>query len=92
MNEQEWDVLLQERINEIIDRRINERLESIGVFNEIVPANRDWMNLKQCAEYVGVCVNTIKKFERRGLKVFRDGGKVLIKKDDINQFLLKHSR
>ena len=92
MNEQELDVLSQERINQIVNVIINEKLENIGILNEIVPANRQWMNLQQCAEYVGVCVNTIKKFERRGLKVFRDGRTVLINKDEINRYLLKKSR
>lgn len=86
------EVLLNEKIEELVNIKVDQKLRSLGILDGPLVFEKQWMNLQECANYIGVCVNTLKEYEKRGLKVFRNGRKVLISKQTIDNFLIKHSR
>lgn len=50
-------------------------------------SQKEYMNKKEAAEYIGISFNTLKKFEREGLKIINVDGVQLIKRNDIDEFL-----
>ena len=52
---------------------------------------KEWMNMKEAQEYIGVSFNTLQKFRQMGLPVFEIDGVKRISKTEIDNFLQKHS-
>lgn len=64
----------------------NETVEKIknGTFQ------KQYMNKKEAAQYIGVSFNTLQKLERRGLPIIEIEGIKLVKREDIDSFLNNH--
>lgn len=52
---------------------------------------KDWMSLKEAANYAGVSYNTFIKFRTLGLKVCEIDGIKRVSKKEIDRFLEGHS-
>lgn len=89
---EDFESLLVEKIEELVNVKLEQKLKSLGISVGAEFIGKEWMNLQESAAYVGVCVNTLKEYEKRGLRVFRKGGKVIIGRKAIDNFLIKHSR
>ncbi|TWT00114.1 helix-turn-helix domain-containing protein [Planomicrobium sp. CPCC 101079] len=62
--------------------------ESIDILNKVEQRNsREWMNLKEGAEYVGVSYNTFIKFQLMGLKIVEIGRIKRVSRKEIDNFL-----
>lgn len=55
------------------------------------PQTKEWMSLKEGAEYAGVSFNTFKKFREMGLKVSEIDGVKRVSKAEIDKFLERSS-
>ena len=55
------------------------------------PQTKEWMSLKEGADYVGVSFNTFKKFREMGLKVCEIDGVKRVSKAEIDNFLKNNS-
>lgn len=52
---------------------------------------KEWMSLKEAAEYAGVSLNTLSKFRLKGLKVFEFNGVKRVSKVTLDNFLHEHA-
>lgn len=55
------------------------------------PQTKEWMSLKEGADYAGVSFNTFKKFREMGLKVCEIDGVKRVSKAEIDNFLKRNS-
>lgn len=78
---------------------LEEELRSIvlltvkDAFSEFVKyqQTKEWMSLKEGADYAGVSFNTFKKFREMGLKVCEIDGVKRVSKAEIDNFLERNS-
>ncbi|MFD1032132.1 helix-turn-helix domain-containing protein [Metaplanococcus flavidus] len=63
------------------------------VLNEIAQKmiSKEWMTLKEGAEYAGVSYNSFKRFQLMGLKIAEVGGIKRVSKKEIDKFLKENS-
>ncbi|KUF32516.1 hypothetical protein AK833_12860 [Lysinibacillus sp. F5] len=59
-----------------------------GVFMELY---KEWMSLKEAADYMGVSYNTLYKFRQMGLKVCEIERVKRVSRKEIDSFLESHS-
>ncbi|MEY2354359.1 helix-turn-helix domain-containing protein [Lysinibacillus capsici] len=52
---------------------------------------KEWMTLKEGAEYAGVSFNTFKNYRLDGLRVFEKNGTKRVSKTEIDNFLNENS-
>ena len=52
---------------------------------------KEWMNIKEAREYIGVSHNTFTKYRELGLKISEIDGIKRVSKAEIDNFLNKHS-
>ena len=52
---------------------------------------KEWMNIKEACDYIGVSYNTFTKYRELGLKVSEIDGIKRVSKAEIDNFLNKHS-
>lgn len=50
-------------------------------------SHKQYMNKKEAAQYIGISFNTFQKLEKRGLPIIEIDGVMLVKKQDIDEFL-----
>lgn len=55
-------------------------------------SQKQFMNKKEAAAYLGVSFNTFQKIEKMGLPIIEIDGVTLIKKQDIDEFLNDHKK
>lgn len=58
--------------------------------NKLAP-NKEWMTLKEGANYAGVSYNTLIKFRLMGLKAAEIDGVKRVSKTEIDRFLIENS-
>lgn len=63
----------------------------VDTLNKVMCANREWMTLKEGAEYANVSYNTFAKFRLMGLKICEIDGVKRVSRREIDQFLQDHS-
>lgn len=56
--------------------------------------DKEYMNKKEAAEYIGISLNTLEKYIHNGLKVIVMGDNVStrLKKDTIDKFMIQNER
>lgn len=52
---------------------------------------KEWMTLKEAANYLGVSYNTFKKFRQMGLKVCEIGGVKRVSRKEMDSFFESYS-
>lgn len=53
-------------------------------------SEKEYMNKKEASEYIGISFNTFQKLERMGLPVIEIDSVMLVKRQDIDEFLNAH--
>ena len=73
-------------------QKIAVQQESVEILNKIEERTpKDWMTLKEGAEYIGVVYNTFKKFQLMGLKITEIGRVKRVSRKEIDRFLNDNS-
>lgn len=71
------------------------KLAIVNVVKEILEdhklATKEWFNLKEAAQYIGVSPNTLTKYREMGLEVFTIEGVSRVSRKEIDRFLEAHS-
>lgn len=75
---------VEQKLDTAIERRLNTFTNG--------SIDKPYMNKKEAAEYIGVSFNTFRKFERMGLPIIEVDGILLVKKEDIDEFLEKNKQ
>ncbi|OMC87003.1 hypothetical protein BK128_09260 [Viridibacillus sp. FSL H7-0596] len=78
---------------------LEEQLRSVvlstvkDAFNDFTKqtSTKEWMNIKEAADYAGVSQNTFKKFRDMGMKVSEIDGTKRVSKAEIDNFLERYS-
>lgn len=87
------NVDLHEVVKLVGEELSQELLNSLRL--ELLKENRllhkEWLTLKEAAEYIGVAPNTLAKFRRMGLEVCEVEGIKRVSKSKIDSFMEKHS-
>lgn len=67
--------------------------DAIKEFKEqhLTTKTKEWMSLKEAADYIGVSYNTLIKFRVMGLKVCEIDGVKRVSKTAVDSFLSEHS-
>lgn len=73
---------LEEFLNVTLERKLVQIQEDMRV--------KPYMNKKEAANYIGVSFNTLQKFIHEGLPVVIIGGIQMIRKEDIDGFMLSN--
>ena len=79
-------ISLERELKSIFLTTINKAVEEIQQQNA-----KEWMNLKEGADYAGISYNTLMKYRKEGLRIFEKEGVKRISKTEIDKFLSKHS-
>ncbi|MFY0761025.1 hypothetical protein AB1K32_19585 [Metabacillus dongyingensis] len=53
-------------------------------------AQKQYMNKKEAAQYIGISFNTLQKLEKMGLPIIEIDGIKLVRREDIDCFLNSH--
>ncbi|MGA3675548.1 helix-turn-helix domain-containing protein [Lysinibacillus agricola] len=78
---------LEEEIKSIVSIATKESIEKY--YKQLT--SKEWMNISEACEYIGVSFNTFQKFRAMGLKVAEIDGVKRISRKEINQFLESNS-
>ena len=70
-------------LKEVLEKELKELLKKVPF--------KEWMSLKEGAEYVGVCPNTFMKFRNCGLKISEIARVKKVSKTEIDNFLKDNS-
>ncbi|WP_342471984.1 helix-turn-helix domain-containing protein [Metasolibacillus sp. FSL H7-0170] len=86
-------VNLQELVKLVGEELAQKLVDSIRseLFKEKQLLSKEWLTLKEAAEYIGVSPNTLAKFRLMGLEVCEVDGVKRISKSDIDRFMKEHS-
>lgn len=76
-----------EELKEIVQELNNLKTD----FEKKLTANKQWLTLRQGADYASVSYNTLMKFRLMGLKVAEIDGVKRISKTEIDNFLIENS-
>lgn len=76
-----------EEFKEIVQELTNLKID----FENKLAPNKEWMTLKEGANYAGISYNTLNKFRLMGLKVAEIDGIKRISKTEIDKFLIENS-
>ena len=73
-------------------QKIATQQESVAILNKIAERTpKEWMNLKEGAEYIGVAYNTFKEFQLIGLKIAEIGRVKRVSRKEIDRLLNDNS-
>lgn len=56
------------------------------------PNSFDLFRLQRAREEVGVCINTLREYNKQGLRFYRDGKKVYVSKTELEAHIRAHSQ
>lgn len=73
--------ILEKHIEQLVSNYINNH-HSIS---------KEWMNIKEACEYIGISFNTFAKYRKMGLKISEVNGTKRVSRTEIDAFLKKHS-
>ncbi|MEQ6856090.1 DNA-binding protein [Lysinibacillus capsici] len=74
---------LEDQIRNVVLSTIKDAFSEFAKYTQ----TKEWMSLKEGAEYAGVSFNTFKKFREMGLKVSEIDGVKRVSKAEIDKFL-----
>jgi len=81
-NELNPNLFLDKNLYDVISKTIEQVLSDYQTHPP-----KEWMSLKEAAEYTHVSINTFNKFRLQGLKVCEIDGIKRVSKTEINNFL-----
>jgi len=80
--------LLEQRLSNIEEKldSIIERIDNPKDFSKLSPT---WITSKQLAQHLGLSVAAITNLRGKKIPYYKIGGRILFKKEEVNQFLEK---
>ena len=86
--------ILLETLEKIVSKQIkilfeDSFKENINIFVE--ESKKEWLNIKDSCDYMGVSYNTLQKFNNMGLKKTMVGDLVRYSKKDLDEFYNKYA-
>lgn len=78
-------------LEDLIQNTIATTIKKLNNNNPPQQHQKEWMSLKEGAEYTGVSINTFSKFRNMGLKVCEIEGVKRVSRTEIDSFLIEHS-
>lgn len=88
------DIYVPLNLSNVVIEGLEEEFERVArdVFMEMQKSTqvKPYMNKKEAANYIGVSFNTLQKFIHEGLPVVIIGGIQMIRKEDVDAFMLSN--
>lgn len=73
---------IEDQLNDIVSKAVENALKKLQTGQQ-----KEWLTLKEGAEYAGVSFNTFKNYRLDGLKFFEKNGTKRVSKTEIDNFL-----
>ena len=84
-----FQVMLDEQQSNELKKYIFEiTREAVEKATKDIGANKDFLNQREMADWIGVSVNTLKAYVREGLPIIILGGRNFYSKCEVSKFLL----